>query len=265
VSEHEVRGNHEHSDRDRRPGEPPRVRIVGPGRAGRALALALADAGWKVAPLLGRHDDVSPAAHAVDLVVVATPDAAVREVARTIVPVATTAVAHLAGSLGLAELAPHARRAAIHPLVALPTPELGAQRLVGTWFAVAGDAIARAVVGSLGGRWFEVDDTDRARYHAAAVVASNHLVALLGQVERLGDGVGVPFEAYLDLARATIENVAALGPARALTGPAARGDEATIRRHLRALPADERTAYRALADAARRLAREAGTGQDHET
>ncbi|MGH9112293.1 MAG: DUF2520 domain-containing protein [Acidimicrobiales bacterium] len=245
---------------DRR--DPARVRIIGPGRAGASLAVALTTAGWAVAPLLGRHDDVSAAADDVDLVVVATPDAAVPGVARSVEPVASTVVAHLAGSLGLRALAPHARRAAVHPLVALPTPELGAQSLVGAWFAVAGDPMGRAMVDALGGRWFALDDADRATYHAAAVVASNHLVALLGQVERLGDAVGVPFEAYLDLARATIGNVAALGPARALTGPAARGDEATIRRHLRALPADERKAYRALADAARRLARDA-RGQDH--
>ncbi|MGH9194032.1 MAG: DUF2520 domain-containing protein, partial [Acidimicrobiales bacterium] len=81
-----------------------------------------------------------------------------------------------------------------------------------------------------------------------------HLVALLGQVERLSEAAGVPFEAYVDLAQATLDNVAALGPAAGLTGPAARGDEATIRRHLRALPPDERRAYRSLADAARRLA-----------
>ena len=99
-------------------------------------------------------------------------------------------------------------------------------------------------------------DADRPVYHAAAVIASNHLVALLGQVERLSEAVGVPFEAYVDLARATLDNVAALGPAAALTGPAARGDETTIRRHLRALPPEERRAYRVLVDAARRLAQQ---------
>jgi predicted short-subunit dehydrogenase-like oxidoreductase (DUF2520 family) len=233
-----------------------RLRIIGPGRAGTSLALALADAGWDVAPMLGRHDDVAGAARGVDLLVIATPDDRVREVARTVEPVASTVVAHMAGSLGLGVLAPHRRRAAVHPLVALPTPGIGAQRLAGAWFAVAGDPFARRVVGALGGRSFEVADGDRAVYHAAAVIAANHLVALLGQVERLGRSVGVPFEAYLELARATLDNVAALGPAAALTGPAARGDEATIRRHLRALPAGERRAYRALADAARHLARQ---------
>jgi predicted short-subunit dehydrogenase-like oxidoreductase (DUF2520 family) len=232
-----------------------RVRIVGPGRAGRALALALGRAGWDVAPLVGRDGDVAGAADGVDLVVLATPDDAVAAVAAAVRPVAGTVVAHLAGALGLDVLAPHERRAAVHPLMALPTPELGAERLAGGWFAVAGDPLAGEVVAALGGRSFAVADADRATYHAAAVVASNHLVALLGQVERLATEAGVPLEPYLDLAAATLDHVRALGPAAALTGPAARGDEATIRRHLDALPADERAAYQALVDAARRLVR----------
>lgn len=235
-------------------GPPRRVRIIGPGRAGRSLARALTGAGWEVAPLLGRHDDLSEAAAGVDLLVVATPDDAIRGVARAVAPVEATVVAHLAGSRGLDVLAPHRRRAAVHPLMALPTPDLGARRLVGGWFAVAGDPLAGEVVRALDGRSFTVADRDRATYHAAAVITSNHLVALLGQVERLAGEVGVPFEAFLDLAAATLDNVARLGPAAALTGPAARGDETTIRRHLRALPPEERAAYRGMVDAARRLA-----------
>ncbi|HET6953199.1 MAG TPA: Rossmann-like and DUF2520 domain-containing protein [Acidimicrobiales bacterium] len=239
---------------DPSPRDPRRVRIVGPGRAGRALALALGRAGWDVAPLLGRHDDPGPAAEGVDLVVVAPPDAAIGAVARAVRPETGVVVAHLSGALGLDVLAPHERRAAVHPLMALPTPEIGAERLVGGWFAVAGDPLASEVVESLRGRSFTVADDDRALYHAAAAVASNHLVALLGQVERLAAATGAPLEAYLDLAAATLDNVRALGPAAALTGPAARGDDATIRRHLDALPADERPVYLALVDAARRLA-----------
>jgi predicted short-subunit dehydrogenase-like oxidoreductase (DUF2520 family) len=230
------------------------VRIIGPGRAGTSLALALANVGWEVAPMLGRSDDVSGAARGVHVLVIATPDDAIGAVAEAVVPVPATVVAHLSGSLGLAELAPHDRRAAIHPLVALPNPDVGARRMFGAWFAVAGDPMANAVVTALGGRAFTVADDDRAAYHAAASIASNHLVALLGQVQRLAGDVGVPFEAYLDLVRATVANVAELGPRRALTGPAARGDDATIRRHLRALPPEERKAYRGMVDAARRLA-----------
>ncbi len=232
----------------------PRLRVVGAGRAGRSLATALGRAGWEVVGLLGRGDAVADALVDVDLVVIATPDAAIAGVAAAVAPAERGVVAHLAGSLGLDVLAPHRRVAALHPLVSLPDAEVGARRLAGgAWFAVAGDPIAQRAVADLGGRWFEVDDGDRATYHAAAAVASNHLVALLGQVERLAEGIGVPFEAYLGLARDSLENVAALGPRAALTGPVARGDWDTVARHLAALDPSELAAYRALAAAARRL------------
>jgi predicted short-subunit dehydrogenase-like oxidoreductase (DUF2520 family) len=232
------------------------VRIIGPGRAGTSLALALTNAGCEVAPTLGRDDDLSAAAHDVDVLVIATPDTAIAEVARAVEPDPATVVMHLAGSLGLDVLTPHQRRAVLHPLVALPTPDIGARRLIGAWFSVTGDPVARTLVDAVYGRAFTVADEDRAAYHAAASIAANHLVALMGQVKRIGDGVGVPFEAYLELARDSLENVAALGPVQALTGPVARGDEVTVQRHLDALPADERPAYEALADEARKLVKE---------
>jgi len=204
--------------------------------------------------VLGREDDVQEAASGVDLLVIAVPDDSVAKVAATVTPVPTTVVAHMAGSLGLDVLDPHPRRAALHPLASLPSPELGAERLKGAWFAIAGDHLIESVVESLDGRSFTVTDRQRAAYHAAAAIASNHLVALLGQVDRIAASVDVPFEAYLDLVRATVENVAMLGPVDALTGPAARGDEATIARHLDALPAGERLLYEVLAEACRKLA-----------
>lgn len=230
-----------------------RLRVVGPGRAGGSLAAALGAAGWRVDRAVRRGDDLGGAAVGVDLVVIATPDAVIAEVAAAVEP-GDAVVAHLAGSLGLDVLAPHERRAAVHPLVSLPNAEVGAERLRdGAWFAIAGEPIADEVVADLGGHAFTVADTDRAAYHAAACIASNHLVALLGQVERVAATAGVPLEAYLDLVRGTVDNVAALGPAAALTGPAARGDRATIDRHLAALDASERPAYEALMRAARRL------------
>lgn len=237
----------------------PTLRVIGPGRAGRSLAGALETAeGWRVAEPLGRGDVVTGAAVGVDLLVIATPDASIADVAAMVEP-ADAVIAHLSGSLGLDVLAPHPAdtRAALHPLVALPNPEVGAERLrSGAWFAVAGHEIATQVVDDLGGRWFTVADEQRAAYHAAACIASNHLVALLGQADRVGAAAGVPLEAYLDLVRATVENVAVLGPADALTGPAARGDWATIERHRAALDAldpTERVAYDAMVDLARRL------------
>ncbi len=237
------------------------VRIIGNGRAGGAMAAALTEVGWYLRPILGRSAtpaEVAGAADGVDLVLIATPDNAVARVSAAIEPAATAAVAHLAGSLGLDAVAGHPRPAALHPLVALPDAAVGARRLLaGGWFAVAGDPIVRQVVADLGGRAFEVVDADRSAYHAAAVVASNHLVALLGQAERIASVAGVPFAAFMDLVRATVANVDELGPAAALTGPAARGDTETISRHLEAIGPDERAAYEALSVQARRLADQA--------
>lgn len=236
----------------------PRLRVVGPGRAGRSLASALARAGWQVVGLLGRDDDLRGAAEGADLVLIATPDATIATVAATIEPSDRAVVAHAAGSLGLEVLDPHPRRAAVHPLVALPDPERGAERLVGAWFAVAGDPLAQRVAADLGGRWFEVGDADRSAYHAAAAVASNHLVALMGQVHRIAGGIGIPGEAYLHLAAGALQNVAEVGPAAALTGPVARGDWDTVARHVAAIDPSERPAYLALAAAARRLVADDG-------
>lgn len=232
-----------------------RVRIIGRGRAGTSLHRALVRAHWPVAPLLGRGDDLRGAAADVDLVVVATPDAAVADVAAAIAPHPDVVVAHLSGSLGLAPLAAHPRRAVLHPLVALPDPERGEQRLVGAWFGLAaeGDPLVEAVVHELHGRVVRVAEADWPRYHAAAVIAANHVVALLGQVERVAASIGAPLDAYLELARGSLDDVAALGAAAALTGPVRRGDTATVDRHLDALPEEERPTYRALAEEAARL------------
>ena len=109
------------------------------------------------------------------------------------------------------------------------------------------------MVDALEGTAVQVPDGDRVVYHAAAVVASNHLVALMGQVERLAGAVDVPLEAFLALARGALDNVAATDPATALTGPVARGDWGTVQRHLDAIDPGEREAYRVMAEQAARL------------
>lgn len=229
------------------------VRIIGPGRAGTSLHDALRRAHWPVM-LLGKGDDLREAATGVDLLVIATPDAAVADVAAAVEP-GTAVVAHLSGALGLAPLAPHPRHGVLHPLVALPDPQRGAERLVGAWFGLdeMGDPLLEEVVAELHGRVVRVSGDGWSRYHAAAVIASNHLVALYGQVERVAASVGAPLEPFLDLGAGALADVTALGPAAALTGPVRRGDRATVERHLAALPAEERAAYEALAEQAARL------------
>jgi predicted short-subunit dehydrogenase-like oxidoreductase (DUF2520 family) len=242
------------------------VRFIGPGRAGLSLARALSGARYHVDGILGRHDDQADAADGVDILVISTPDDVVASVAAGVRPVEGCVVVHLAASLGLDVLGPHARRASLHPLVPLPNPTIGERRLTGgIAFAVAGDPIADELARALGGRPFTVADADRAAYHAAACVAANHVVALLGQVERIAAATGLDVGAFLDLSRAAIDDVARLGPAAALTGPAARGDWATLERHRRALAEDERPGYNAGVALANRLAQDRGAPRRPET
>jgi predicted short-subunit dehydrogenase-like oxidoreductase (DUF2520 family) len=155
----------------------------------------------------------------------------------------------------------HPRRASLHPLVPLPDAEVGAQRLLdGATFAVNGDPLAGRMAAALGGRIVEVDDARRVAYHAAACIAANHVVALLGQVERVAASVGLGLDTFLGLTRAAVDDVARLGPRAALTGPASRSDWATVRQHLDALSPEERPAYRAGVALAMRLVVEAGPG-----
>jgi len=233
----------------------PTLRIVGPGRAGTSLADALGAVGWTVAPPVGHHDDPQDAAAGVDLCVVSTPDAAIADVAARIGPVPGGVVAHLSGSLGVEVLAPHARRAALHPLASLPDGRTGARRLLaGAWWAVEGDALATRVVADLGGRALPVTTANRAAYHAAACIAANHTVALAAQLERVAAAAGLDAEPFYDLALATLGTARTTGARAVLTGPAARGDWATLDRHLAALEPDEHDLYLALAAAAASLA-----------
>jgi len=223
------------------------------------MAALRAVGGYEVLGALGRGDVLSAAAAGADIVVIATPDAAVAAAAAAIDPVDAAVVLHLSGSLGLDVLGRHPRRGGLHPLVPLTDPDRGAVRLrSGVGFAVAGDPAARSMALALGGQVVEVDDRSRIAYHAAASIAANHVVALMGQVERVAGEAGLPLGVFSGLIRAAVEDAMALGPAAALTGPAARGDWETIARHRAVLAGmahgpSELDAYDALVDQARRL------------
>jgi predicted short-subunit dehydrogenase-like oxidoreductase (DUF2520 family) len=226
------------------------ITLVGTGRAGSSFAIALRTAGHDVRLL--HHDELSSMGRT-SLIVLCVPDDAIKSVAASL-PVGDYVVSHVAGSRNLDVLYPHRRVASFHPLMALPSGELGAQRLVGATYCVSGDELILDVVSSLRGRVITIRDDQRGAYHAAAVVASNHLVALMGQVETLAQSVGLTLEDFLPLAEQSLADVALVGPHDALTGPASRGDMATIDAHLAAIPESERSTYVALANAAFELA-----------
>jgi len=250
---------------DRRP---PRIALAGLGRAGSALAVALAgEAGWKVVAWDRRPARVAALARRVPVERVAGPgellraapwlllavrDEALAEFAGRLAELAgggrsPRVVLHLAGALPSTVLAPLRRgeRPALgvfHPVVSLAGPA-SAGALAGSFATVSGDPaavrVARRIARALGMRALPVDDARRPLLHAGAVMAAGDLVALLAGAEQLLGEAGIPphraRRLLVTLARSALDNLLARGPRGALTGPAARGDRETIRRHLEAI------------------------------
>lgn len=257
------------------------VGIVGSGRAGVALGLALSRAGHAVS-LHGRRQhelslpfsytwgDAPPWLATVAVILLAVPDDAVASVAQRLAATgeigAGHTVLHLSGVLGDEALAPLAGSGAalgsLHPFQTLATPADAAERLSGAVAGVSGgkEAVITAaeLARSIGLTPVPIAADKKALYHAAAVFASNYLVTLEGVAEGLLEKAGLSAtearEALGPLMRVSLENALSAGPERALTGPIVRADLDTIRRHLESLPAEAAELYRELARAALRLA-----------
>ncbi len=255
-----------------------RVAIIGPGRVGTALALALPRTGHRVVAVTGRSEDAmerfgrqvagvrrcataAEAAGHAELVIVATPDAVVGEIVRGLMAQQAVneghKVIHLAGSLGLDVLRPAAlagaRIAAIHPAQTVPAGA-DAEVFVGAAFAVTTSASdrewAHELVRDLGGDPHDLRDEERTAYHAALVLGSNAVAAAASAARQLLLSIGVedPSAFLAPLAHRSLDNALERG-ASALTGPVVRGDVATIGAHLAALDADRpelAAAYRHL-------------------
>jgi predicted short-subunit dehydrogenase-like oxidoreductase (DUF2520 family) len=229
------------------------IAIVGAGRLGTALATALPAAGLRVDGPLGRGADPRGA----EGVLLCVPDGEIAAAAATVSP--GVPVGHCSGANGLAVLDGH-EAFAFHPLMTIPRE--GAPPFAGAGAAVAGStpralAVARGLADHLGMRPMTVADEDRAAYHAAASIASNFLMTLEGAAERLAGTAGVARGQLVPLVRAAVEDWARLGAREALTGPIARGDEATVARQRAAVA--ERTPdllplFDTLADATRAIA-----------
>ena len=209
-----------------------RVAVVGRGRLGSALAPALRAAGFDVPDPTGR--DERPPADA-DAVLLCVPDA---EIAK--VRVDGPLVGHTSGATPLSAL-PHPGAFGLHPLQTATGP---GTRFDGCGCAIAGAtpaalSAARELATRLGMVPFELRDDQRAAYHAAASIASNFLITLEAEAEQLASDAGIEgFDARRmlgPLVTTTVANWIELGPRRALTGPVARGDRATVGRQRAAI------------------------------
>jgi predicted short-subunit dehydrogenase-like oxidoreductase (DUF2520 family) len=241
--------------------------IVGTGRVGGSLAAVAERAGLQVLTA-GRDDAASVCARA-DAALLAVPDSEITPAAQALAPAVgrLCLIGHTSGATELAALTPAtdagAQAFSLHPLQTVPDD---ATDFTGCPAAIAGSGpgaveFARALAERLGMVAFEIADADRATYHTAAAMASNFLIALEESASGLlGTLTPDARELLTPLVLRTAANWSERGSA-ALTGPIARGDVATVERHLEALRerAPELLAlYEALAERTRAIA-EAGS------
>ena len=247
------------------------ISIIGAGRMGRGLAIALERTGAEVA-LLTRSRRPEETRHA-GLVLLAVPDDTIlslaAELAKEGAVSARQVVLHLSGLLDRRALEPLTATGAglgsFHPLQAIAEPSAAPELLAGSFAGLEGDGLALAagewLAATLGMRPVRLTPGAKPAYHAGAVVASNYAVVLADMAERLARQAGLfavdAAAMYLPLMQGTVANLTG-GSIAALTGPIRRGDAATVRAHLAALAPADRELYRQLGLAALRLAREAG-------
>ena len=184
------------------------------------------------------------------LVFIATPDEVINQLASQVEWRRGQGVVHCSGAESLDILEPAARRGALtgsfHPfqtLACLETSEEAVKRLEETTFSVEGCGwllgTLQGIAAGFGGKCVNLGPEDRAIYHASAVMSCGYLVALLKSAADMWEAMGVPQEEalpiILPLATSTLANLSRAGIGASVTGPTARGDATTLRRHLEAL------------------------------
>jgi predicted short-subunit dehydrogenase-like oxidoreductase (DUF2520 family) len=135
----------------------------------------------------------------------------------------------------------------MHPLVSISEPRAGAEALRGAFYSVEGDRAAmrtaRLLIRDFKGTAFSISTESKALYHAAAVMASGHMVALFDLATQILCRAGLSKTSarriFLPLLESTVSNLQSSNPAQALTGTFARGDLATVKRHLESLSGKE--------------------------
>jgi predicted short-subunit dehydrogenase-like oxidoreductase (DUF2520 family) len=269
----------------------PTIGVIGPGRAGSALGRSLHAAGYTIAAIGGRNPDnvralanelgaracQSPATtiDIAELTIVAVPDDVIAplaaEMADALCSAAGKAAVHLSGAQDRTALKPLAQQGSLrigvfHPLQTFRRGPAAAENVAGTYFGIDADVPLREQLSrmatDLHGHPFDLSRIDHARYHAAAVFAANYPTLLLAEAIDLAIRAGLDPETarpgMTALLAGAVNNLRDLPPAEAITGPAARGDEGTIGRHLDTLEDDPelQRLYQLLAERTKRLAQQ---------
>ena len=244
-----------------------KISIIGAGRLGGALAIALARSGYTIENLVARNagnaqrvaEYISPKPALLteeefskissDTVLITTQDFEIENAANQLAEKLENKpfVFHTSGSLSsnvlqvLADVG--CKTGSIHPLAAISDAVLGAERFESAFFCVEGNAesieAAEKIVADLKGKSFRIATEFKTLYHASAVTASGHLVALIdAAIEMLSKCGLTENEAqkiFLPLIKSTIENLQTQTTNEALTGTFARADVKTFENHIEIL------------------------------
>jgi predicted short-subunit dehydrogenase-like oxidoreductase (DUF2520 family) len=247
----------------------PSCAVVGCGKVGTVIGRELQNAGYRLVGLAdvsqqaledaaktlhaenisGRPEQVTPKA---DIVFIATPDGAIGDTCRGIVDNAGfgkgTVVIHFSGALPSTVLSPAKSLGAfigsMHPLQSVASKNV-TNAFQGVTFSIEGDEAARGVmkgiIDDLGATHILIETQSKCLYHAAAAIACNYLVTLedaaIELMEEAGIGRENAFKVMGPLIRATLKNIESIGTEQALTGPIARGDVETVKRHVEEIEA----------------------------
>lgn len=275
--------------------ESKKIAIIGPGVVGSALACLLYQKGHQIVgvagPTLNKAQSLAGKVNCkattvpeeialeADFVFITTPDSVITQVSREIGLgrgyKAGQVLVHMSGALP-AEIMEEARTwgvylASVHPLQSFADAEVAMETLPGSFFALEGDKealiLAEKIVLDLAGHPFKLAPGTKGLYHAGASVASNYLVAVFHLAVALWAKAGIDQKSALagliPLLQGTLMNIERLGPTKALTGPIARGDWGTVKRHLDEMAGDEplTTVYKTLGLYTLDIAREKGSIQ----
>lgn len=274
----------------------PDIAIIGPGKVGVSIGSLAREAGYRIVALGGRDEDKTREAARVigsgvktcsplkaakfgQIVLLTVRDDAIESVcsdlSRKNAFKQGQVVAHLSGVLSSQSLAPAADLcgavlASAHPLQMFPTVQEAYASMPGSYWFCEGEPIAvemiEQLVVKIGGIPRRITAAGKPLYHCASVIACNYLNVLMDLALTVAEDAGLErkatWQALVPIVNATIANIDKFGTADALTGPIARGDVETVKRHLEALDSHQpeiARIYKDLGKWAVRLARQQGT------
>ncbi len=239
----------------------PKLGFIGAGTVGTALSIRLSDRGYQVVAVSSRSqtsaeklaqaisgcralDKNQAMADAADLVFITTPDSAIAPVTSEIQWHPGQSVVHCSGADSTDTLEPArklgAQVGAFHPLQTFASAKQAIDNIPGSTFAIEAEepllTTLKDMATALDGNWIELKASDKVLYHAAAVIACNYMVTLIKLATDLWQTFNIPThqatKALMPLLRGTLNNIDNVGIPQCLTGPIARGDTGTIKKHL---------------------------------